>query len=111
KELKYIKEEDGMIRIGAMTRHVEVEKSELIKEKNYLLHDAIHNVGHPQIRNRGTIGGSIAHADPSAELPCVIAALRGEIVIANEDGERVVEPEEFFLTYLLTSLEPTEMVK
>jgi CO/xanthine dehydrogenase FAD-binding subunit len=110
-ELNYIKEDDGRLCIGTVTRHVEVGKSLLVKEKCNLLHQAIHYVGHPQIRNRGTIGGSIAHADPSAELPCVLTALKGDIVIANADGDRVVEPEEFFLTYLLTSLEPTEMVK
>ncbi|MGG1660212.1 FAD binding domain-containing protein [Brevibacillus sp. NRS-1366] len=109
--LNYIREEDGYIAIGALTRHVDVEKSQIIREKCPLLSEAIHWVGHAQIRNRGTIGGSIAHADPSAELPCVITALRGEIVIASTSGEEIVSPEEFFLTYLLTSLQPDQMVK
>jgi CO/xanthine dehydrogenase FAD-binding subunit len=111
KELQYIREENNEIVIGATTRHIDVEKSPLVKERCPLLHQAIQYVGHLQIRHRGTIGGSIAHADPSAELPCVLSALRGTIVIASSDGEQEVSPEEFFLTYLLTSLEPTEMVK
>ncbi|ASV69523.1 xanthine dehydrogenase family protein subunit M [Cytobacillus sp. FSL W7-1323] len=111
KELNYIREEDGYIAIGALTRHVEVENSLLIKEKCPLLIDAIKWVGHKQIRNRGTIGGSVAHGDPSAELPCVLTTLRGEIVIASVDEEEVVGPEDFFLTYLLTSLQTNQLVK
>lgn len=111
KELNYIREEDGYIAIGALTRHVEVENSLLIKEKCPLLIDAIKWVGHKQIRNRGTIGGSIAHGDPSAELPCVLTTLRGEIVIASVNEEEVVGPEDFFLTYLLTSLQTNQLVK
>ena len=89
-----------------------MDHSELVKEVCPLLSEAIKWVGHAQIRNRGTVGGSIAHGDPSAELPCVLTALRGEIVIANVDGtEEVLVPEEFFLTYMLTSLQPDQMVK
>jgi CO/xanthine dehydrogenase FAD-binding subunit len=83
-----------------------------VKEVCPLLSEAIKWVGHAQIRNRGTVGGSIAHGDPSAELPCVLTALRGEIVIANVDGsEEVLVPEEFFLTYMLTSLQPDQILK
>ncbi|MEH7253413.1 xanthine dehydrogenase family protein subunit M [Neobacillus niacini] len=111
KGLNYINLENETLSIGALTRHVDVERSSLIREKCPLLYEAIRFVGHGQIRNRGTIGGSIAHADPSAELPCVLSALRGNIVIANSDEERVVSPEEFFLTYLLTTIEPNEIIK
>ena len=109
--LEYIREENDYIAIGALTKHAQVERSELIKEKCALLSEAVRSVGNRQIRNLGTMGGTIAHADPSAEIPCVLSALRGEIVIANAEEERIVSPDEFFLTYLLTSLEPTEMVK
>jgi carbon-monoxide dehydrogenase medium subunit/2-furoyl-CoA dehydrogenase FAD binding subunit len=110
-ELRYIREEDGYIAIGALTRHADVEKSPLVKARCPLLAEAVRWIGHMQIRNRGTVGGSIAHADPSAELPCVLAALRGEIVVASTGGEEVVRPDEFFLTYLMTSLQPDQMVK
>ncbi|MBM4763655.1 xanthine dehydrogenase family protein subunit M [Bacillus sp. B15-48] len=110
-ELNYIRKEDSYIAIGALTKHYQVEDSEIISKHCPLLSEGIEYVGHPQIRTLGTIGGSIAHADPSAELPCILSALRGEIVIASTDGERTVETDEFFLTYLLTSLEPTELVK
>ena len=112
-ELNYIHvdEDKTKLHIGALTRHFEVEGSLLVQEKCSLLAEAIRYVGHAQIRHRGTIGGSIAHADPSAELPCVLSALRGDIVITGTEGERVVKPEDFFLTHMITVLEPTEMVK
>ncbi|MED4906667.1 xanthine dehydrogenase family protein subunit M [Brevibacillus centrosporus] len=110
-DLSYIREEDGYLVIGALTKHRDVEFSPLVRKLCPLLIEAVRWIGHPQIRLRGTIGGSIAHADPSAELPCVIAALRGEIVIAHADGEETVTPDEFFLTYLLTSLQPDQMIK
>ena len=110
-ELSYIREEDGCLVIGALTRHAELESSPLVKERCPLLLEAVRWIGHPQIRQRGTIGGSIAHADPAAELPCVLAALRGEIVIAHADGEETVGADAFFLTYMLTALQPDQMVK
>lgn len=109
--LSYIREEDGYLAIGALTRHVELEQSPLVAKHCPLLLEAVKWIGHAQIRQRGTVGGSIAHADPSAELPCVLAALRGEIVIAHADGEETLAAEEFFLTYLLTSLQPDQMIK
>jgi CO/xanthine dehydrogenase FAD-binding subunit len=111
-DLNYIKLEDDFLTVGALTKHKDIENSDLVKEECPLLSEAIKWVGHAQIRNRGTVGGSIAHGDPSAELPCVLTALRGEIVIVNVDGsEEVLLPEEFFLTYMLTSLQPDQMVK
>lgn len=111
KDLDYIREENDNIIIGARVRHRDVERSTIIKERCPLLTEAIQSVGHPQIRSRGTIAGSIAHADPSAELPCVLSALRGEIVIASADEERIEAPEDFFLTYLMTTLQPHELIK
>ncbi|MFD2001247.1 FAD binding domain-containing protein [Peribacillus frigoritolerans] len=109
--LSYIHADGESLVIGALTKHRDIEKSKLVKEKCPLLSEAIRWVGHEQIRNRGTVGGSIAHGDPSAELPCVLTALRGEIVLADENGEEIVSPEEFFLTYMLTSLQPDQLVK
>jgi CO/xanthine dehydrogenase FAD-binding subunit len=111
-DLNYIKLDDDFLAVGALTKHKDIENSDLVKEVCPLLSEAIKWVGHAQIRNRGTVGGSIAHGDPSAELPCVLTALRGEIVVVNVDGsEEVLVPEEFFLTYMLTSLQPDQMVK
>lgn len=111
-DLKYIRHEGDYIAIGAIAKHKDIENSEIISELCPLLTEAVQWIGHAQIRTRGTVGGSIAHGDPSAELPCVISALRGEIVIANADGtEEVLSPEEFFLTYMLTALQPDQMVK
>jgi CO/xanthine dehydrogenase FAD-binding subunit len=110
-ELKGIREEEDALVIGGMTRHVDIEKSTLVQEKCPLLTEGIRWVGHNQIRSRGTIGGSIAHADPSAELPCMLTALRGEIVIVSSEEELTLSPEEFFLSYLLTTLEPNQLIK
>lgn len=110
-ELNYIREANGQISVGATTRHIDVQTSSLIHDKNRLLHEAMNYVGNRQIRYRGTMGGSIAHGDPSAELPLIVSVLRGEIVVADTNGETAYKPEEFFITYLLTSLEPTQMIK
>lgn len=111
KELNYIKKDGSTIAVGALTRHYKIEESSLVSQYCSLLAEGIKFVGHPQIRSLGTVGGSIAHADPSAELPCILSALRGEIVIVSLEGERTVSTDEFFLTYMLTSLEPNELVK
>lgn len=108
--LDYVREANGMIQIGAMTRQRTVENSALIKAQCSLLYDATYWVGHLAIRTRGTVGGTIAHADPAAEYPCVLAALEGEVVVTGQGGQKVVKPEDFFVTFLTTSLQPTEMV-
>lgn len=107
--LNYIK--DGKdVRIGAMTRQRAVEFSPLVRQKLPLLAEAVGYVGHPQIRNRGTVGGSIAHADPSAELPAVLAVLGGSVVLRSARGARTVPASEFFLGYLATALRPDELL-
>lgn len=108
--LNYIRRDNGEVAIGAMTRQRAAELSPLVQRKLPLLAEALHYVGHPQIRNRGTIGGSIAHADPSAELPAVLAALEGTVVIRGFRRTRTLRPEEFFLGYLTTALEPDELL-
>ncbi|HEY7676261.1 MAG TPA: xanthine dehydrogenase family protein subunit M [Candidatus Methylomirabilis sp.] len=108
--LDYVREADGMIHIGALTRQRTVETSAVIKGKCPLLTEATYWVGHLAIRTRGTVGGTIAHADPAAEYPCVLSALGGQVVIRGPGGERVLTPDDFFVTFLTTALQPTEMV-
>jgi len=109
-DLAYIRQDDGRVAIGALTRQRAVETSALVRERVPLLADAMPQIGHVQIRNRGTIGGSLAHADPAAELPAVVAALDGELVVRSARGERVLRSEAFFMAYLTTALEPTELL-
>jgi CO/xanthine dehydrogenase FAD-binding subunit len=105
-----ISEDDGHLVIGAMTRQRAVETSALVRARCPLLAEAMPQIGHVQIRNRGTIGGSLAHADPAAELPAVVAALQGELVLRGARGRRVVNAEQFFLGYLSTATEPTDLL-
>jgi len=105
-----IRIEDGRIAIGAMTRQRAVETSALVRERCPLLAEAMPQIGHVQIRNRGTIGGSLAHADPAAELPAVMAALGGELVVRSVGGQRVVGAEQFFVRYLTTAIAPGELL-
>lgn len=108
--LSYIREEGGEIAVGALTREREVETSALVREKCPILSEAISHIGHMPIRTRGTIGGSLVHADPSAEIPTVICALGGSMKVVGPSGERSLAPEEFFLTYLTSSLGPDEIL-
>lgn len=109
-ELNYIEQEDGYLAIGAMVRQRQIERSVLVQEKHPLLIEVVKHIGHIQIRNRGTIVGSIAHADPSAELPALLTCLKGEVLAQSSLGERVIKAEEFFTGYLSTALEPGEML-
>lgn len=102
---------NGSISIGAMTRQVAVERSAEIKTALPILPAALRHVGHAAIRTRGTFGGSIAHADPAAELPAVFCALEGEAVIAARSGTRTVGAEDFFTTYFTTSVAEDELLK
>ena len=108
--LAYIRAENGMVRIGAMTRHRAVEFSPLIKERLPLLAEAIKLVAHLPIRSRGTVGGSLAHADPAAELPMVLQAREGEVAARGPKGERVVKAADLFAGMLTTSLADDEMI-
>jgi aerobic carbon-monoxide dehydrogenase medium subunit len=109
-ELAYIEEDAGGLRMGAMTRQRLAEKSALVRQKAPLLHEAIGYIGHAAIRSRGTVGGSIAHADPAAELPAVMAALGAQLVVQGPTGTRVVSADEFFVTYLTTTLGTDEIL-
>jgi len=101
---------DGTLRIGAMTRQRAVERSPLVATHAPLLHDAMPHIAHPQIRNRGTVGGSLAHADPSAELPAVMIALDAGVRCLSGSGSRWVPAREFFVGLFATALEPGELV-
>jgi carbon-monoxide dehydrogenase medium subunit len=105
-----IREEDGQVRFGAMTRQRAIEFSPVVARRLPLLAEATRWVGHLPIRSRGTIGGSIAHADPSAEYPTVLAALEGEVVARGPRGERVIRAVDLFETYLTTTLAADEIL-
>jgi len=105
-----IRVDDGQLAIGAMTRQREVEQSTVVSERCPLLAEAMPQIGHAQIRNRGTLGGSLAHADPAGELPAVVAALGGALVLRSARGRRVLEPAAFFVGYLTTAAAPDELL-
>ncbi len=109
-ELRGIRSEDGAISVGAVTRQVEIERSELARRALPLLMKALPYVGHPPTRNRGTIGGSIANADPSAEIPLVAVTLGAEIEIENSDGRTSMPADEFFIGAMVTSVLPGDCV-
>jgi carbon-monoxide dehydrogenase medium subunit len=96
--------------LGAMTRHRSIERSDVVRAANPLLAHAVGFIGHGAIRNRGTIGGSIAHADPAAELPAVLLALDGEVEARRASGTRTVPAAALFEGFLTTSLEPDELL-
>jgi carbon-monoxide dehydrogenase medium subunit len=102
--------EDGGLLIGAMTRQRTVERSSLVAERAPLLAEAMPYIAHPQIRNRGTIGGSLAHADPAAELPAIMVALGASIHAQSASGNRTIPSSEFFLGLFTTALEPDEIL-
>ncbi len=110
-ELDYIRADDNGVAIGAMTRQRTVERSSVMRETCPLLPAAVEWIGHPQIRNRGTIGGSLVHSDPAAELPALATLLDATFTITNAQGaKRTVKPDEFFVTFLTTAVEPEEML-
>jgi 2-furoyl-CoA dehydrogenase FAD binding subunit len=110
KDMSYIRHEGEWLHIGALTRQRDVEKSSLIREKSPLLSEAVPFIGHMQTRNRGTVGGSVVHADPTAELPLSLLALNGRAVIQSADEKREVELSDFFITYLTTDIMPGELL-
>jgi carbon-monoxide dehydrogenase medium subunit len=111
KDLSYIKEEGGQIRIGAMTTHFQVETSDLLRRACPLLPETASHLGDMQVRNKGTIGGSVAHSDPAADWPAAILALDAEIVAAGAKGDRVIKATNFFVEMLTTALQPGEVLR
>lgn len=109
-ELRYVRSEGDGIAIGALTRHHDVERSALLREACPLLAQAAGQIGDPQVRHRGTIGGSIAHGDPASDLPAVLLALDAELVTRGRDGERTIAAADFFVGPFMTGLEPDEIL-
>lgn len=108
--LAYIRVDGAVVRIGAMTRQRAIEFSPVVRDKLPLLHEAVSWVGHLPTRSRGTIGGSLAHADPAAELPMALLALDGEVTAQGPKGPRTIKAGELFRASLTTSLEPDEIL-
>ena len=110
-DLSYIREDAGQIRIGAMTTHYQIESSERLEEICPLLPDCAAEIGDVQVRNKGTIGGSLAHSDPAGDWPAAIIALRAEMVVAGSNGERIIKADDFFVDMLTTALKPSEILR
>lgn len=108
--LAYIKEEDGVLKIGAMTREVEVEDSEVIKSKYHIFGDATKLIADPQVRNFGTLGGNLAHGDAANDHPAVMMALGAEVEITGKDGKRTVSIDEFFHGFYMTAVQHGEVL-
>ena len=111
KDLSYIREQGGELHIGATTTHHDVESSPLLRGKCPLLAETASHIGDVQVRNMGTIGGSVAHADPAADYPAALQALEAKIVLKGAKSERIVSAEDFFVDTFTTALEPGEIVR
>jgi carbon-monoxide dehydrogenase medium subunit len=109
-ELRGIREEAGQIVIGAMTRHREVAASPLVRQGCAAIADAAAGIGSPAVRNRGTIGGSLAHADPHADLPAALLAVGGEVTVRSSSGTRTIAAADLVVDYLTTSLAEDELI-
>src|SRR5712692_5396316 len=108
--LSYIRESGGAIAIGAMTTHQEIESSKLLRDRSPLLAETAAHIGDMQVRNKGTIGGSLAHADPAADYPAAVLALEAEIRMESESGARTVKASDFFVDLLTTAMKPGEIL-
>jgi carbon-monoxide dehydrogenase medium subunit len=109
-DLSFIREEGDHIAIGALTRHRDVEVSDLLRQHVPLLAHAASYVGDPQVRHRGTIGGSVSHGDPASDLPAVVLALGATLVVRGPNGERSIPATDFFQGFLETALAPDEIM-
>jgi carbon-monoxide dehydrogenase medium subunit len=108
--LSYIKEEDGFLKIGGLTREAELEASPLIRSKYPILIDTTHVIADPQVRNLATVAGNLAHGDPANDHPATMLALDAQVVATGSRGERVIPIEEFFLSLFSTALQPDEIL-
>jgi carbon-monoxide dehydrogenase medium subunit len=109
-DLRYVREEGDHLAIGALTRHREIHFNELVNEHCGILSYTAGLLGDPSVQHRGTIGGVLAHGDPAGDMPSVMCALEGELVIQGPDGQRTVGALDFFKDYLFTDLEPQEVI-
>jgi aerobic carbon-monoxide dehydrogenase medium subunit len=108
--LSYIREQNGALEIGAMTRQRDIEFSDAVRERCPLMHEAVRQIGHRQTRNRGTLGGSLCHLDPSAELVTLAAALDAKVSVAGRNGSRSIDFAAFPVAYMTPAIELDEMV-
>ncbi|MYA62893.1 MAG: xanthine dehydrogenase family protein subunit M [Dehalococcoidia bacterium] len=108
--LSYINQSNGGLAIGAMTTYQELATSDAVASNAAVLGEAAASVADPQVRNMGTIGGSLAHADPAGDLPAVAIALNAEIVATSSGGERIISADDFFIDLFTTALQPDEIV-
>lgn len=108
--LDYIREEDGLLKIGAMAREVDLEDSDLIASKYHIFTDATKLIADPQVRNFGTIGGNLAHGDAANDHPAIMIALNAEIVISGQDGTRTVGIDDFFYGFYMTAVQHGEIL-
>jgi aerobic carbon-monoxide dehydrogenase medium subunit len=111
RDLSYINTEGDVIRVGALTTHHEIEASASLRDACPLLPECAASIGDVQVRNRGTIGGSLAHADPAADWPAAALALRAEMVAVSRQGERVISSDDFFVDMLTTALRTDEVLR
>ena len=109
-ELAYVREDGDRIAIGALTRHHDVATNELLQGANPLVAETAAGIGDPQVRHRGTIGGSVAHGDPAADFPAVLVALDAELVARGPGGERTIAAGDFFRGYFETALGPQDVL-
>src|SRR5690606_9386653 len=110
-DLAYVSDDAGdTVRIGALTRHHDVANSDLLRERVPLLAEVAGQIGDPQVRHRGTIGGSLAHGDPASDLPAALLALRATLVARGPNGEREISADDFFTGFLETALAPDELL-
>lgn len=110
KELDYIRIEGDLLKIGGLTRQRDLERSPLVSNNVPFLVEACRYIGHLQTRNRGTVGGSLVHADPSAELPLAFLTLEAKVLVRSVEEERLVDVSHFFLTYLTVDIMPNELL-
>jgi carbon-monoxide dehydrogenase medium subunit len=108
--LSYIREENGAVAVGAMTTYHTIENSDLLRRHFALLPEGTSLIGDTQVRNRGTIGGSIAHSDPAADMPGIVLALKADILVQSANGVRTVKADDFFVGMFETALQPDEIV-
>lgn len=111
KDLSYVREEGNQILIGAMTTHYQLESSALLRKICPLLPECASHIGDVQVRNKGTIGGSVAHSDPAGDWPAAILALDAELIAVGKNGERAIKAADFFLDLLTTALDAGEILR
>lgn len=109
-DMAYIREDGGGLAIGAMTTYAALESSDAVRRRAPVLADAARQVADAQVRNMGTIGGSLAHADPAGDLPAVAIALNAELITSSQGGHRAIGADDFFVDLLTTALEPAEIL-